>query len=98
MLKLSIKIPIHRVEPFTLFSKHHPSSSSAIFIVIFFKNSIANFELEFTCWVCRKTIFMISHFEKGTPLHFDNFQTYLTHKEEMINQVFSSAELSVQTD
>ena len=59
---------------------------------MFPKDSIANFELEFTCWVCRITIFMI-----GTQLHLGNFQTYLTYKEEMINQVFSSVELSVQT-
>ena len=65
---------------------------------MFPKDSIANFEPEFTCWVCRITIFMISHFEKRTQLHLDNSQTYLTYKEEMINQVFRSAELSVQTD
>ena len=41
---------------------------------------------------------MISYFEKRTQLHLDNSQTYLTYKEEMINQVFRSAELSVQTD
>ena len=52
---------------------------------MFLKDYIANFEHEFTSWVCRITIFMISHFGKGTQLHFDNFQTYLTYKEKMIN-------------
>ena len=65
---------------------------------MFPKDSIANFEPEFTCWVCRITIFMISHFEKDIQLHLDSFQTYLTYKKEMINQVYRSAELSVQTD
>ena len=52
---------------------------------MFLKDYIANFDHEFTSSVYRITIFMISHFVKGTQLYLDNLQTYWTYKEKMIN-------------
>ena len=91
MLKLSIKTLIHRVKSVHVIFKNPPVkflwylSLTLNKFHMFLKDYIANFDHEFTSSVYKITIFMISHFMKGTQLYLDNFQTYWTYKEKMIN-------------